>query len=66
MSREEVYETVADVALVFDITRQIEEVVGVAEALVYLFGELFDSVFVGNIPDHNGGAGVVQDVILPD
>jgi hypothetical protein len=66
LSGKEVYETVANVALIFDITRKIEKVVCVAETLIDLFGEFLDGVFVGYVPDHDGGAGVMQDVVLPD
>jgi hypothetical protein len=63
---EEVDEAVANVALVLDVAWQVEEIVGVVEVQINLIGQLLDGVFVGNVADHDSGAGVVVDVLRED
>jgi hypothetical protein len=69
----EVDKPVTDIAQILDkkhfyveITRQIQEIVSVGKVPINLFREIADRVLVGNVSDHNRGARVVADDILPD
>ena len=63
LSAEEVDEPIPHIALILDIARQIKEVIGVIEAVIDLFRELFDGVFVRDVSDHHSSAYIQQDVI---
>ena len=61
LSVEEVDEAVADIALIFDIAGEVQEVVGVSQVSVDLLREFLDGVLVWDVPDHDGGPWVDED-----
>ena len=63
---EEIDEAVADIALVSDVAGQVQEIVGVGKKVVNFLWKFFDGVFIGDVPDHDGSAGVHHDFVLPD
>lgn len=56
----EINERITDVALILEIDGQIEEVVVVHVILVDFLKQKLLRVFVRNIPDHNGGPGILS------
>ena len=63
---EEIDEAVANIALVSDVTGQVQEIVGVGKKVVNFLWKFLDGVFIGDVPDHDSGAGVHHDLVLPD
>ena len=55
-------EAVANIALIFDIARQIEKVISVLKMIVYLLGEFLNGILVGNVSDHYSCSCIVLDV----
>jgi hypothetical protein len=69
----EVDKPVTDIAQILDkkyfyieIARQVQEVVCVGKVPIDFFREIVDRVLVGDVSDHDGGARVVADDVLPD
>lgn len=65
-SAEEVDESVTHIALVFDVAGQVQEIVGVGQLPIDLFGQLLDGVLVWDVSNHDGGPRVRSDVFWKD
>ena len=63
-SRKEIYKSVANIALISDITRKIEKVISIAEESINFLSQFFDGILIRNIPYHNGRSGIEHDLIL--
>lgn len=72
LSADEVDEAVPHIALVlslkqkyFDVAGQVEKVIGVFQPLVNLIRQIFNSILVWNIANHQGGPRVSPDLLFP-
>ena len=63
-SANEIDKTIANIALISDITRKVEKVVSIGKKGVNFFRKLLDSVLVRNISDHNCCSTVVHDLVF--
>lgn len=62
LRRHKIDKPVSHIALVLDITRQVEKVIGVLKAIVNLIRQFLDGILVRNVSDHYRCPGVVLDV----
>lgn len=59
-------ESISYVALVLDIARQVQEIIGVFEVIVDLIRQFLDCVLVRNVSDHYRCPCIVLDVLRHD
>lgn len=61
-SAEEVDEPIADIALILDIARQVEEVISIGQLPIDLIRQFLDGVLIGYVSNHDGSPGIGSDV----
>ncbi len=60
---DKINEPVANIALIFDVTRQIKEIVSARKSTVNFLGQFFYRIFVRDVSNHDGSARVLSDAV---